>query len=38
VVAVPEMSAVGSARWGFCDALLDSLHGFDEELLRSLQG
>jgi len=38
VVAVPEMSAAGSAGWGFCDAVLDSLHGFDEELLRSLQG
>jgi sugar-phosphatase len=38
VVAVPEMSTAGSARWGFCDAVLDSLHGFDEELMRSLQG
>jgi sugar-phosphatase len=37
VVAVPEKSAAGSARWGFCDAVLDSLEGFDEGLLRSLQ-
>jgi sugar-phosphatase len=37
VVAVPEKSAAGSARWGFCDAVLDSLDGFDEELLLSLQ-
>jgi HAD superfamily hydrolase (TIGR01509 family) len=37
VVAVPEKSAAGSARWGFCEAVLDSLHGFDEGLLRSLQ-
>lgn len=38
VVAVPEQSASGSARWGFCDAVLDSLEVFDEALLRSLQG
>ncbi|MHB1712074.1 MAG: hexitol phosphatase HxpB [Acidimicrobiales bacterium] len=37
VVAVPERSAVGSVRWGFCDAVLDSLEDFDEALLRSLQ-
>jgi HAD superfamily hydrolase (TIGR01509 family) len=37
VVAVPEKSAAGSARWGFCDAVLDSLDGFDEELLLSLE-
>lgn len=38
VVVVPEKSAVGSARWGFCDAVLDSLYGLDEGLLASLQG
>jgi sugar-phosphatase len=38
VVAVPEASAAGSDRWGFCDAVLDSLDGFDEALLRSLEG
>lgn len=36
VVAVPEPAAFGSARWGFCDALLPSLVGFDEALIRSL--
>jgi len=38
VVVVPEASAAGSARWGFCEAVLDSLHAFDEGLLASLQG
>jgi HAD superfamily hydrolase (TIGR01509 family) len=37
VVAVPEKSAAGSLRWGFCDAVLDSLDGFDEGLLGWLQ-
>jgi mannitol-1-/sugar-/sorbitol-6-/2-deoxyglucose-6-phosphatase len=37
VVVVPEPSAAGSARWGFCEAVLDSLVGFDEGLLRSLE-
>jgi len=36
VVAVPEAAAAGSARWGFCDARLDSLLGFDDALLGSL--
>lgn len=36
VVAVPEPSAAGSPRWGFCDAVLASLTDFDEELLASL--
>jgi sugar-phosphatase len=36
VVAVPEPAARDSARWGFCDAVLTSLEGFDEVLLRSL--
>jgi HAD superfamily hydrolase (TIGR01509 family) len=38
VVAVPEPAAAGSERWGFCDAVLDSLEQFDEALLRSLEG
>jgi sugar-phosphatase len=38
VVVVPEPSAAGSARWGFCEAVLDSLDGFDEGLLASLEG
>jgi HAD superfamily hydrolase (TIGR01509 family) len=38
VVVVPEASAAGSARWGFCEAVLDSLNGFDEGLLSRLQG
>ena len=38
VVVVPEPAAIGSPRWGFCDALLPSLTGFDEHLLRSLEG
>lgn len=37
VVVVPEPSAAGSARWGFCEAELDSLSAFDEGLLRRLQ-
>jgi mannitol-1-/sugar-/sorbitol-6-/2-deoxyglucose-6-phosphatase len=36
VVAVPEPEAFDSLRWGFCDAKLSSLAGFDEALLRSL--
>ena len=36
VVAVPEPEAFDSPRWGFCDAKLPSLGGFDEALLRSL--
>ena len=38
VVAVPEASAAGSGRWGFCDAVLGDLTGFDQDLLRRLQG
>ena len=38
VVVVPEPDALRSPRWGFCDALLPSLDGFDEELVRSLEG
>ena len=38
VVVVPEPDALGSPRWGFCDALLPSLTRFDERLLRSLEG
>jgi sugar-phosphatase len=37
VVAVPEPTAAASPRWGFCDAVLASLTGFDEELVSSLQ-
>jgi sugar-phosphatase len=37
VVAVPEAQASGSARWGFCDAVLPSLVGFDQELIQGLQ-
>jgi HAD superfamily hydrolase (TIGR01509 family) len=37
VVAVPEPDALGSPRWGFCDAVLPSLTGFDRELIASLQ-
>jgi mannitol-1-/sugar-/sorbitol-6-/2-deoxyglucose-6-phosphatase len=36
VVAVPEPEAFDSLRWGFCDAKLSSLAGFDEALLHSL--
>ena len=34
----PNRRAFESPRWGFCDALLPSLAGFDEHLLRSLEG
>jgi sugar-phosphatase len=37
VVAVPEPAALDSPRWGFCDAVLASLVGFDRDLLASLQ-
>jgi sugar-phosphatase len=37
VVAVPEPSAAGSERWGFCDAVLGSLEAFDDALLRSFE-
>ena len=37
VVAVPEPAAIGSPRWGLCDAILGTLVGFDERLLRSLE-
>jgi len=37
VVVVPEPAALGSPRWGFCDALLASMHGFDRSLLSSLE-
>jgi len=36
VVVVPEPAAFDSPRWGFCDARLTSLAGFDEPLLRRL--
>jgi HAD superfamily hydrolase (TIGR01509 family) len=36
VVAVPEAAALGSARWGFCDAVLESMHGFDRALITAL--
>jgi len=38
VVAVPEPAARGSARWGFCDLVLDSLEGFDAAVLDALEG
>ena len=38
VVAVPEPSTLGSPRWGFCDAVLPSLLGFDGALIDALQG
>jgi mannitol-1-/sugar-/sorbitol-6-/2-deoxyglucose-6-phosphatase len=38
VVAVPEQAAHGSPRWGFCDAKLVSLAGFDETFIRNLEG
>jgi HAD superfamily hydrolase (TIGR01509 family) len=38
VVAVPEPSTLGSPRWGFCDAVLASLFGFDGALIDALQG
>jgi len=37
VVAVPEPSALGSSRWGFCDEVLPSLARFDEKLVRTLE-
>jgi sugar-phosphatase len=37
VVAVPEEAAQGSPRWGFCDAVLASLVGFDDTLVRDLE-
>ncbi len=37
VVAVPEPAALGSPRWGFCDAVVTSMVEFDEELIRSLE-
>ncbi len=37
VVAVPEPDAVDSPRWGMCDAVLPSLVGLDEDLVRSLE-
>jgi sugar-phosphatase len=37
VVAVPEPDAIDSPRWGMCDAVLPSLVGLDEALLRSLE-
>jgi mannitol-1-/sugar-/sorbitol-6-/2-deoxyglucose-6-phosphatase len=38
VVAVPEPAVAGSPRWGFCDAVLSGLDGFDEALIRRLEG
>jgi HAD superfamily hydrolase (TIGR01509 family) len=38
VVVVPEPEAFDSPRWGFCDARLRSLAGFDETLIRRLEG
>jgi beta-phosphoglucomutase-like phosphatase (HAD superfamily) len=37
VVAVPEPAALDSPRWGFCDAVLESMHGFDRSLIASLE-
>ncbi len=37
VVVVPEPGAQASPRWNFCDAILSSLTGFDEALVRSLE-
>ncbi len=37
VVAVPEPDAFDSPRWGLCDAVLPSLLGLDEALLRRLE-
>jgi sugar-phosphatase len=36
VVAVPEPTGSDSPRWGFCDAVVPSLTGFDRALLDSL--
>ncbi len=38
VVVVPEPGMLDSPVWGFCDLLLDSLTGLDEEALRTLEG
>jgi len=38
VVAVPEPAGWDSPRWGFCDAILPSLVGFDRALIDSLAG
>jgi mannitol-1-/sugar-/sorbitol-6-/2-deoxyglucose-6-phosphatase len=38
VVVVPEPATLDSPRWGFCDARLASLEGFDSDLLRRLSG
>jgi sugar-phosphatase len=38
VVVVPEPAALGSRRWGFCEARLSSLAEFDGNLIRSLEG
>jgi sugar-phosphatase len=37
VVVVPEAEALDSPRWGFCEARLPSLTGFDRALIRSLE-
>jgi sugar-phosphatase len=37
VAVVPDPTSVASRRWGFCDAVLASLDGFDEGLVRSLE-
>ncbi len=37
VVAVPEPDALGSPRWGLCDAVLSSLVDLDEALVASLE-
>jgi mannitol-1-/sugar-/sorbitol-6-/2-deoxyglucose-6-phosphatase len=37
VVAVPEEGALDSPRWGFCDAVLESMYGFDRALIASLE-
>ena len=37
VIAVPEAETLDSPRWGFCDRKLNSLLGFDEALIRSLE-
>lgn len=37
VVVVPEPGMLDSPVWGFCDLVLDSLTGFDEAALRTLE-
>jgi len=37
VVVVPEPGMLDSPVWGFCDLVLDSLNGFDEAALRTLE-